>query len=117
MGSGRDLSLQTIGFISESSKLFETFLQEKQDIRYSLQKLNALQALFTEKEYKFVARVVSSMKRNRTVNTPDAINYMSRYSNNLIALSPLQTIDIEPTASSKDKLFKNYVYDGTKKSA
>lgn len=90
---------------------------DKVDIRYSRQKLNALQALFTEKEYKFVARVVSSMKRNRTVNTPDAINYMSRYSNNLIALSPLQTIDIEPTASSKDKLFKNYVYDGTKKSA
>jgi hypothetical protein len=90
---------------------------DKVDVRYSRQKLNALQALFSEKEYKFVARVVSSMKRNQTVNSADAINYLARYSNNLIAVSPLQTIDIEPTASSKERLFKNYVYDGAKKIA
>ena len=37
---------------------------EQVDIRYSRQKLNALQGLFPEKEYKFVSRVVSQMKRN-----------------------------------------------------
>lgn len=88
---------------------------DKIDVRYSRQKLNALQALFSEKEYKFVARVVTSM--NQTVNTTDAINYLARYSNNLIAVSPLQTIDIEPTKSSKERLFKNYVYGGPKKTA
>lgn len=87
---------------------------DKVDVRYSRQKLNALQTLFPEEEYKFVARVVNSMQRNQTANTPEAINYLSRYSNNLIAFSPLQTIDIEPTRKSIDKLYKNYVYDGVK---
>ena len=32
-----------------------------------------------------------------------------RYSNNLIAVSPLQTIDIEPTEQSKNRLFRNYI--------
>lgn len=90
---------------------------DKVDIRYSRQKLNALQSLFSEKEYKFIARVVSSMKKNQTVKTAEAINYLSRYSNNLIAISPLQTIDLEPTELSKDRLFRNYVYAGAKKVA
>lgn len=90
---------------------------DKVEVRYSRQKLNALQALFSEKEYKFIARVVSSMKKNQTVNSTEAINYLSRYSNNLIAVSPLQTIDIEPTEYSKDRLFKNYVYAGSRKIA
>ena len=34
-----------------------------------------------------------------------------RYSNNLIAVSPLQTIDIEPTEQSKNRLFRNYVFE------
>lgn len=32
-----------------------------------------------------------------------------RYSNNLIAVSPLQSIDIEPTEQSKARLFQNYI--------
>lgn len=87
---------------------------DKVDVRYSRQKLNALQSLFPEKEYKFVTRVVNSMKRNQTVNSPDAINYLSRYSNNLITVSPLQTIDVKPTRQSIEKLYKYYVYDGVK---
>lgn len=90
---------------------------DKVDVRYSRQKLNALQALFTDKEYRFVTRVVSSMKRNQTIKSTDAINYLVRYSNNLIAVSPLQTIDIEPTETSKERLYKNYVYGGVKKTA
>ena len=34
-----------------------------------------------------------------------------RYSNNLIAVSPLQTIDIEQTEQSKNRLFRNYVFE------
>ena len=40
---------------------------EQVDVRYSRQKLNALQGLFPEKEYRFVSRVVSQMKRNKRV--------------------------------------------------
>ena len=87
---------------------------DKVDVRYSRQKLNVLQGLFSEKEYKFVSRMVSSMKRKQTVSSTESINYLARYSNNLIAVSPLQTIDVEPTEYSKEKLFRNYVYGGVK---
>ena len=72
---------------------------EQVDVRYSRNKLNALQGLFPEKEYKFVSRVISQMKRNKRVNTVEDINYLSRYSNNLITFSPLQSIDIVQTRS------------------
>jgi hypothetical protein len=87
---------------------------EQIDVRYSRQKLNALQGLFPEKEYRFVSRVVSKMKRNKRVNTVEDVNYLTRYSNNLLAFSPLQSIDVAPTERSKDWLFRNYVYDGTR---
>ena len=90
---------------------------EQVDVRYSRQKLNALQGLFPEKEYKFVSRVVSQMKRNGRVNTVEDINYLTRYSNNLISFSPLQSIDVAPTDQSKDWLFRNYVYNSMKRTA
>ena len=90
---------------------------DKVDVRYSRQKLNAIQALFSEKEYKFVSRVVTSMKKKQTVSSTEAINYLTRYSNNLISVSPLQTIDITPTKQSKDMLYRNYVYNGTNRTA
>ena len=74
------------------------------DIRYSRQKLNAIQPFFSEKEYKLLSRVVVSM--NKTVNSTDTINYLTRYSNNLISISPLQRIDITSSKQSKEKLYK-----------
>lgn len=85
---------------------------DKVDIRYSKQKLDALKGLFPQKEYEFVSRVVSSMPTNRSINSVNAINYLTRYSNNLIAISPLQSIDITPTEQSKADLFRNYIYNG-----
>ena len=83
---------------------------EKVDIRYSQQKLDALRNLFSQKEYEFVSQVVSSMPTNGKIKTVNDINYLSRYSNNLIALSPLQSIDISPTEQNKEWLLANYVY-------
>jgi hypothetical protein len=87
------------------------------DVFYSREKLKALKLLFSEKECKFISRVVSSMKKDQTVNSTEAINYLTRYSNNLIAVSPLQQIDVAPTKLNKDRLYKNYVYSGSKKVA
>lgn len=87
---------------------------EQVDVRYSRQKLNALQGLFPEKEYRFVSRVVSKMKRNKRVNTVEDVNYLTRYSNNLLAFSPIQSIDVAPTEQNKDWLFRNYVYDSSR---
>ena len=83
------------------------------DVLYSREKLKALKVLFSEKECKFISRVVSSMKKDQKVNSTEAINYLTRYSNNLIAVSPLQQIDVAPTKLNKDRLYKNYVYSGS----
>jgi len=84
------------------------------EVRYSQKKLDALKALFSEKECKFVSSVVTSLKKNNSINSIDAVNYLTRYSNNLIAVSPLQSIDVAPTEQNKEWLFKNYVYDSSR---
>lgn len=87
---------------------------EQLDVRYSRRKLDALQWLISEKEFRFVSKVVSQMRRKKRVNTVEEVNYLTRYSNNLIAFSPIQSIDLAPTVQNKEWLFKNYVYDGLK---
>ncbi len=82
---------------------------DKIDVRYSQKKLDALRNLFPQKEYEFVSQVVSSMPTNGKINSVQDINYLTRYSNNLIAFSPLESIDIEPSEQSKTRLFKNYI--------
>lgn len=84
------------------------------DIRYSQEKLEALKNLMTDKEQRFVTSVITSLKKNNSIASVEAVNYLQRYSNNMITLSPWQTIDVEPTEESKDWLFRNYVYDSHK---
>jgi hypothetical protein len=85
------------------------------EVRYSQKKLSLLQGVFSEKESKFISRVINSLQRNKSLNSVDAVNYLTRYSNNLITVSPLQTIEIEASEQSKNWLFRNYVYDSTQK--
>ena len=82
---------------------------DKIDIRYSEQKLEALHGLMSQKQCKFITDVVRSMPSSHQINSAQDVNYLSRYSNNLISVSPLQSIDIEPTEQSKMRLFRNYV--------
>ena len=81
------------------------------EVRYSQKKLSLLQGVFSEKESRFISKVINSLQRNQSVNSVEAVNYLTRYSNNLISVSPLQTIDLEPSEQSKNWLFRNYVYD------
>lgn len=85
------------------------------EVRHSQKKLSLLQGVFSEKEFKFVSKVINSLHKNQSVNSVEDVNYLTRYSNNLIAVSPLQTIDIEASEQSKNWLFRNYVYDRTQK--
>ena len=84
---------------------------DKVDMRYSPEKLDAVRTLLPPKEYKFLVEVVKSMPTNNSINSVEAVNYLSRYSNNLIAVSPLQTIDIAPSEQNKERLFSSYVYE------
>ena len=83
---------------------------DKVEVRYSQQKLEAVRGLFSPKEYDFLSQVIRSMPTDGSVNSIEAINYLTRYSNNLIAVSPLQSIDIAATEQSKASLFSNYIY-------
>ena len=77
-------------------------------VKYSEKKMSTLQILCSEEEYKFAARVVRSM----SFSSQSDVEYMTRYSNNLIALSPIQTVDLEANEKNKKWLYRNYVYAG-----
>jgi len=98
--------------ISERVSLGLIFVDgDKVDVRYSQQKLDAVRGLFPPKEYEFLSEVVSSMATDGSINSVKVINYLTRYSNNLIAVSPLQSIDIAATEQSKASLFSSYIYE------
>lgn len=78
-------------------------------IVYSDEKLNALQQLYSPKEFEFLKRVIHAMPDE--IKTTQAVDYLVRYSNNLITLSQPKTIDLEPTAENEQWLFNNYIYN------
>lgn len=86
---------------------------DKVDMRYSSEKLKALQGLFPKESYNFISRVIRSMGRKHSKYTADAIDYLTRYSNNMISMSPLQTVDIISTEQNKERLYRSYVYGGS----
>lgn len=88
---------------------------DKINIRYSQKKLNALQYLLSSHEYRFIVKVLRALSKNNNISSAETINYLTRYSNNLIAISQLQSIDLKPSSKNEDWLFRNYVYAGTKK--
>ncbi len=82
----------------------------KIDIRYSEDKLNALKYLYPKVKYNFITKAMRSLPKSNSITEKKDIDYLSRYCNNLIAVSPLQTIDLEPNEKNKDWLFSNYVH-------
>lgn len=77
--------------------------------RYSQKKLSVLKQLYSPKEYEVVSRIVrQDLKELDSVNT---LNYLTRYSNNLIAFSPIQQINNTQTKIDSDWLYNNYVYN------
>lgn len=83
---------------------------DKVDIRYSEDKLKALKHLYPQVKYNFISETMRSLPSLNNIKGEKEIDYLSRYCNNLIAVSPLQTIDLEPNEKNKEWLFGNYVY-------
>lgn len=79
-------------------------------VRYSEKKLKLLKSLFTEKEYAFVSKMIRTLSKNELISSESVINYLSRYSNNLVSVSKLQSIDVEASEKNIDWLYNNYVY-------
>lgn len=79
-------------------------------VRYSEKKLQLLKSLFTDKEYAFVSKMIRTLSKNELINSEGVINYLSRYSNNLVSVSKLQYVDVEVSERNIDWLYNNYVY-------
>ena len=85
------------------------------EVRTSTKKLKVTESLLSAKEYQFVARTLGEMKNS--IRTEQQVDYLTRYSNNLITVSPMQTIDMEDSKKNKDWLFRNYVYSPVRATA
>lgn len=80
-------------------------------VRHSEKKLRVLKQLYTPREYKAISSIVRSGLRELT--SVDTLKYLTRYSNNLISFSPIQSIDRAQANITGEWLYKNYVYDAT----
>ena len=88
----------------------------KVTFKYSTKKLSALKILMNDSEYIFFNKIVRNMGKNLQNSNSERINYLSRYSNNMIQFSPLQTIELKPERYNFDWVFKTYVYKNKNKS-
>ena len=78
--------------------------------KYSQKKMDALKLIMNGSEHSFLSRIIKNLDNSCKKESPSYINYLSRYSNNLIQFSPLTTIDLEPTPKNYKWLFETYVY-------
>ncbi len=87
-----------------------TIEDDKVQVRHSEKKLKVLKQLYSPKEYHTIASIVrNGLRQSLSVET---LNYLTRYSNNLISFSPIQTIDNSQARINSDWLYRNYVYKG-----
>ena len=77
--------------------------------RYSENKLMALKSLYTEKEYIFFVELIKGMSDDKSITTEQGINYLNRYSNNLLAVSKLENVELPLTNESSDWMFTQYI--------
>ncbi len=86
-----------------------TIDQDKVKVYYSQKKLEIVKLLYTEKEYKAISAIVR--KELRELASVEVLQYLTRYSNNLISFSPIQRIDKTQANINGEWLYKNYVYN------
>jgi len=86
-----------------------TIEQNKVRVYYSQKKLGIVKLLYKPKEYKVISSIVR--KELRELDSVETLKYLTRYSNNLISFSPIQSIDKTQTNINGEWLYKNYVYD------
>lgn len=82
---------------------------EKPTFRFSERKLRAVKELFSAKQYEFFDKMVRGLESSGAIDTVEGINYLTRYSNNMMALSPLQDIDLPLNAETSDWVFTQYI--------
>ena len=83
--------------------------QNKVKVYYSQKKLGIAKLLYTPKGYKAISSIVR--KELRELASVETLKYLTRYSNNLISFSPIQSIDKSQANINGEWLYRNYVYN------
>ena len=78
------------------------------EVKTSDKKIAVTEMLLSEKEYRYVSKTLKNMEK--TIKTVGEVDYLSRYSNNMIQVSPLKTVDVEATKESKDWVYNTHVF-------
>lgn len=81
--------------------------QGKVQVMHSEKKLGVLKQLYTPKEFRAITSIVR--RELRRMDSVETLQYLMRYSNNLISFSPIQSIDKAQTNINEDWLYRNYV--------
>lgn len=99
--------------ISERVSVGIIFCQEgEMEFKYSNAKLEAVKMLVSEAEYSYLRRALTSMSTNKALDSASSIEYLNRYSNNILTVSGLRKVKADSPRISKDRLYKMYVYKG-----
>lgn len=82
---------------------------DKAVFKYSRKKMELLKSIYTPKEYEFYSKVIYSMGRI-PLESAEQIGYLTRYSNNMLAVSNWKIVDAPSSPQAVDQLYQKYVY-------
>ena len=80
------------------------------EVRYSNAKLDVVKHLVDEVDYQYLRRSLVSLSTKKTLDSVEGINYLNRYSNNILTVSEIRKVKMDSDQLSKDRLYKMYVY-------
>ena len=99
--------------ISERVSVGIIFCQGGQlEMKYSTAKLSVVKKLLSEAEYNYLRRALTSMSAKNALESVSSIDYLSRYSNNILTVSGLRKVKLDSPRISRDRLYQMYVYKG-----
>ncbi len=81
------------------------------EVKYSNAKLDVVRQLVAEADYKYLRRTLFSLSTKKTLDSVEGINYLNRYSNNIMTVSEIRKVKMDSDQLSKDRLYKMYVYN------
>jgi hypothetical protein len=99
--------------ISERVSVGIIFCQGGQlEMKYSNAKLDVVKKLLSEVEYNYLRRALTTLSAKKALETVSSIDYLNRYSNNILTVSGLRRVKVDSPHISRDRLYKMYVYKG-----
>ena len=84
---------------------------DKIEVKYSNAKLDAVKNLVPASSFIYLKRALKTMATKNALDSVSRIDYLSRYSNNILTVSNIKKVRIDTPNLSKKKLYKMYVYN------